>query len=134
MGTLCCNVVSLLLLASTAAIAQSNARVLVSKMVDHELESQKHDGDVHFRLKLDSQFAGLLNDGTRAHQGGNLVVEPICDHVVTQPDAVAACEDFHPTIPRFKSGTRVVIVGSYVHDKEHGWMEIHPVVRMTEIQ
>ena len=94
----------------------------------------EHDGDVHIRLKLDSQFEGLLNDGNRAHQGGNLVVEPICDHVVTQPDAVAACEDFHPTIPRFKSGTRVVIVGSYVHDKEHGWMEIHPVVRMTEIQ
>ncbi len=29
---------------------------------------------------------------------------------------------------------RFMVVGSYVHDKEHGWMEIHPIVRMTEIQ
>ena len=94
----------------------------------------EHDGDVHIRLKLDSQFENLLNDGKRVHQGGNLVVEPICDHEVTQADAVAACENFHPMIPRFKSGTRVMVVGSYVHDKEHGWMEIHPIVRMTEIR
>jgi hypothetical protein len=32
----------------------------------------EHDGDVHIRLKLDSQFENLLNDSNRAHQGGNL--------------------------------------------------------------
>ena len=52
MGTLCCDIVSLLLLASTAAIAQSNARALISKMVDHELESQKHP---RYWMYLDSK-------------------------------------------------------------------------------
>ncbi len=92
------------------------------------------DGDLHIRLKLDSQFTSLLNDGNRTHQGGNLVVEPICDHNVIQPDAIASCATFHSRIPHFRAGTYVVVVGSYVLDHEHGWMEIHPVVRITETQ
>jgi hypothetical protein len=91
------------------------------------------DGDLHIRLKLDSGFEDLLNDGNRQNQGGNLVVEPICDHTVTQEDAKAACSDFQSRIPHFKNGTHVTVVGSYVLDHEHGWMEIHPVVRITEI-
>jgi len=47
------------------------------------------DGDLHIRLSLDSQFEGMLNDGKKTNQGGNLVVEPICDHTVTQSDAVS---------------------------------------------
>jgi hypothetical protein len=37
-----CDMVSFLLLASTASLAQVDARALVSKMVDNELEAQKH--------------------------------------------------------------------------------------------
>ena len=92
------------------------------------------DGDLHIRLKLDSQFEGMLNEGNNNHQGGNLVVEPICDHTVSQSDAVAACETFHSAIPRYPVGTRVAVIGSYVLDHEHGWMEIHPVVRITPVQ
>jgi len=92
------------------------------------------DGDLHIRLKLDSQFEGMLNDGNKTNQGGNLVVEPICDHAVTQTDAVASCETFHSGIPRYPVGTRVVVTGSEVLDHQHGWMEIHPVVRITQTQ
>ena len=89
------------------------------------------DGDLHIRLKLDSQFASLLNSGNKSNQGGDLVVEPICDHTVTQPDAVGACSTFHSTIPHYPAGTRVLVTGSHVLDHEHGWMEIHPVTRIT---
>ena len=104
----------------------------VTDVIDHR--RSEHDGDLHIQLKLDSEFENLLNDGNRQHQGGNLVVEPICDHTVTQKDAKAACADFQSRIPHFPNGTRVTVVGSYVLDHEHGWMEIHPVVRITEIQ
>jgi hypothetical protein len=43
---------SFLLLASTLAIAQSNPRALVSKMVENELESQKHP---RYWMYLDSK-------------------------------------------------------------------------------
>lgn len=90
------------------------------------------DGDLHIRVKLDSQFESMLNDGNKSNQHGDLVVEPICDHNVTQADAVAACASFHSTIPHYPAGTRVVVTGSYVLDHEHGWMEIHPVTRITQ--
>jgi len=92
------------------------------------------DGDLHVRVKLDSQFTQLLNDANRSAQGGNLVVEPICDHDPTQTDAIASCTTFHSTIPHYPAGTHVVVVGSYVLDNEHGWMEIHPVIRITAMQ
>ena len=43
---------SFLLLASTLAIAQSNPQALVSKMVENELESQKHP---RYWMYLDSK-------------------------------------------------------------------------------
>jgi hypothetical protein len=92
------------------------------------------DGDLHIRLKLDGQFESMLNDGNKSNQGRDLVVEPICDHTVTQTDAIEACKTFQSTIPHYRAGTRVVVTGSYVRDHEHGWMEIHPVTRITQTQ
>jgi hypothetical protein len=85
------------------------------------------DGDLHIRLKLDPEFTNLLNDGNVARQFGNLVVEPVCQGTVTQPDAVAACQNFHQDISVPSVGTHVTVTGSYVLDSQHGWMEIHPV-------
>ena len=92
------------------------------------------DGDLHLRLKLDSQFVSMLNDGNTSNQSRDLVVEPICDHTGTQTDAIGACKTFQSTIPHYRAGTRVMVTGSYVRDHEHGWMEIHPVTRITQTQ
>ena len=86
------------------------------------------DGDTHGWLKVDPEFASLLNAGNRSNEGGNLVFEVICQFRVTQKDAVAACKDFKSAVKIPPPGTRVRITGIYVQDQEHAkWMEIHPV-------
>ena len=65
LSTLYCDVVSFLLLASTAAIAQGDARVLVSKMVDNELDSQKHP---RYWMYLDNQRKAAKNEMDRIIQ------------------------------------------------------------------
>jgi len=93
------------------------------------------DGDDHIQLKLDPEFAALLNDRNTQAQAGCLVVEPVCQGPVTQADAQAACRDFHSPVEVFAKGKHVRILGSYVLDSEanHGWMEIHPVTAITEV-
>lgn len=85
------------------------------------------DGDLHVQLRLDSQFAGLLNAINKSKQGGNLVIEPVCSGVVTQADAVQVCHGFRQSFPALKVGAHVKVTGTYVVDSEHGWREIHPV-------
>ena len=94
------------------------------------------DGDDHIQLMLDPEFAGLLNDKNTSVQAGSLVIEPICQGPVTQPDAVTACRDFHSAVDVPAKGTRVRVVGSYVLDTEpdHGWTEIHPVTSIAPAQ
>jgi hypothetical protein len=86
------------------------------------------DGDFHIRLRVDPQFASMINSANVSDQFGDLVLEPICQNPVTQPDAVAACANFHQSMNIPGVGTHVTVTGSYVHDLEHGgWAEIHPV-------
>ncbi len=85
------------------------------------------DGDYHIQLKLDAEFAGLVNAKNVEGQNGNLVLEPVCQNPVTQTDAVDACNGFEGQVVVPKAGTHVQVTGSYVLDKQHGWMEIHPV-------
>jgi hypothetical protein len=86
------------------------------------------DGDFHIRLRVDPQFASMINSASVNGQFGDLVLEPICVNPVTQPDAIAACANFHQNIDIPPIGTHVTVTGSYVHDLEHGgWSEIHPV-------
>jgi len=95
------------------------------------------DGDDHIQLKLDPEFQKLLNDRNKTAQAGSLVIEPVCQGPDTQPDAEAACRDFHSPVdvPTAK-GAKVKVMGSFVFDGEpdHGWMEIHPVTQITVIQ
>ena len=99
-----------------------------------EAKISEKDGDYHIRLKLDSQYAGLINSVNIEKQHGDLVVEPICQHKVTQTDAISACEGFSKQIDIPPVGTHVRVTGSYVLDHEHGgWAEIHPVTSMERL-
>jgi hypothetical protein len=89
------------------------------------------DGDDHIRLQLDPQFAGLLNAKNISIQHGDLVIEPICLHVVTQSDAIDACIGSKDTFIVPAKGTHVTVTGPYVFDVQHGWNEIHPVETLT---
>jgi hypothetical protein len=106
------------------------------KIVTGIIESKRveADGDYHIRLKLDPQYANLINQANVNGQLGDLVVEPICINRVTQLDAISACQNFRQNIDIPAVGTHVQITGSYVLDKEHGsWAEIHPVTSITKI-
>ena len=94
------------------------------------------DGDDHIQLTLDAMFSGLLNDKNKTQQAQSLVLEPICQNPVTQPDAVAVCRDFHSGVVVPTTGAHVRVVGVYVLDVEpdHGWTEIHPVTAMTVVK
>lgn len=99
----------------------------------HEPDGVRHekDGDTHGWLRVDSQFANLINAGNTADEQGNLVFEIVCHFPVTQPDAQPACQGWadHQTIPPV--GTRVAITGTLVREKNHGkWIEIHPVSKI----
>ncbi len=109
--------------------------VSVTGVIKHK--KSEADGDEHIQLLLDPGDDALLNDRNLSKQHGALVVEPVCQRAVTQPDAVEACRDFHSDvdIPMQKKA-RVTVLGAYVLDKEanHGWMEIHPVTSITLAQ
>jgi hypothetical protein len=92
------------------------------------------DGDSHIRLKLDPQFTKLINLANIKDQFGDLVLEPICQHTVIQPNAFFACNNFHQNINIPLTGTHVKVTGSYVLDSWHGkWAEIHPVTSITTL-
>lgn len=86
------------------------------------------DGDYHVRLTLDPQFASMLRPANRTDEHGDLVLEPICQHKVTQADAVAPCGGGVAQVPIPPIGTHVSATGSYVLDEAHGgWAELHPL-------
>jgi hypothetical protein len=89
------------------------------------------DGDVHLLLKLPASRSALLNDGNLSDTHGDLVVEIICVDTTTQADAESACAHHVNQIAVPSAGERIRISGTYVLDAVHGWMEIHPVSRLT---
>ncbi|MGH9712905.1 MAG: hypothetical protein ACRD5M_06355 [Candidatus Acidiferrales bacterium] len=91
------------------------------------------DGDIHIQIRMDPPYQNLVAPGN-SRQDGNLVVEPICMHTVTQEDAKAACAGFSYPVTIFPKGTHVAIRGSLVFDRQHGWSEIHPLEKMVRIQ
>ena len=90
------------------------------------------DGDYHIGLKLDSQYANLVNDCNstclNGAEHGDLVVEPVCMNPPTQADAVSSCTNYSNPIVIPSVGTHVEMRGALVLDTTHGWMEIHPLV------
>ncbi|MFN2466311.1 MAG: hypothetical protein ABR598_08630 [Candidatus Dormibacteria bacterium] len=89
------------------------------------------DGDYHVLLRLDVQFASMLRPANNALQHGELVLEPICQHRVTQADAIGPCGGGLPLVSLQPVGTHVWATGSYVLDNDHeGWAELHPLFEM----
>ncbi len=84
------------------------------------------DGDYHINVHLDPPFQNLLNEKNRTDEHGDLVVEVVCTNPISQQDAVSACTNAKNTVTVPPLGSHVYIVGAYVLDKHHGWMEIHP--------
>ena len=91
------------------------------------------DGDYHCWLKLDPGQEQYINAKNKKNEGGNLVYEPICQHTVTQPDAISACKGFHQQITIPPIGSHVSITGMAILDTQHGHKEIHPPSRIDVI-
>jgi hypothetical protein len=89
----------------------------------------ERDGDLHIQLTLDPQFNSMLNAINRSKQHNALVIEPMCDHPPTQPDAISSCRGFTQKFPALTEGAHVKVTGAYIedHDPNHGWREIHPI-------
>ena len=90
------------------------------------------DGDRH--IALDPDRKSVLNLMNATHGGGNLVVEVICDHAPSKPDAVVPCAGFTSRIEVPRVGDRIRATGSYVTDRDNGWREIHPVSRIETLR
>jgi hypothetical protein len=101
------------------------------------------DGDYQFDLKLDAGEHGLVNLRNVQEQHGDLVAEivpadgpgcvvgerprPITWSVIVwlRGYHYGRCTGAHVAPPSL--GEHVTVIGAYVRDKYHGWMEIHPV-------
>jgi hypothetical protein len=89
---------------------------------------QEPDGDLHILL---ATRPALVNSANVTYQHGDLVLEEICQGPVTQADAIDACQGVPHNLTVPSAGDRVRVTGSYVLDADHGWMEIHPVTKLT---
>lgn len=73
----------------------------------------EEDGDLHFDVRLDPAYKGMLMANNYSEQSGRLVVE------------------FMPRdyghLPAPSAGDDVSLTGAYVDDTYHSWAELHPV-------
>ncbi len=92
------------------------------------------DGDIHILFRLDPQFESLLNEKNVSRQHGDLVLEPICQGNVRQADAEEPCSRYNGPYFEPQIGQRYLASGTYVHDADHGWNELHPVTSMQTVQ
>ena len=92
---------------------------------------QEADGDLHILLRLDAPYRRYLTPANQGQELGDLVVEPVCVHPVSQADAIASCAaDPDPLQNLPHTGMRVWMDGRYVLDMGHGgWAELHPLYR-----
>jgi hypothetical protein len=89
------------------------------------------DGDIHYRLEVTSPGDDWVN---KKNIDGFLVFEPVCMSKIKpkkngqlNKPALAACKGFHQTFKLPNKGDKVEITGIHMLDKDHGWLEIHPV-------
>ena len=111
-----------------------NACTTVTGVVDSI--TTEDDGDVHINVKLDPAYSNLLNDKNISGEHGDLVTEIV-------PADELGCTPGQPPKPAHDTydygyctganlqtpqvGASVEVVGPYVLDTAHGWMEIHPI-------
>jgi hypothetical protein len=85
------------------------SRCRVATGIVARVRFEDFDGDVHVELRPDDPR--LVNRGND-QVGGNLVVE-----IIPQDRLLVGVPD---------PGARVSVVGAWVEDTKHGWLEIHP--------
>lgn len=100
------------------------ACVTVTGIVD--AVRKERDGDVHILLHLDPGQEKYLN-AKNAQELGDLVLEPVCVDAVTQADAISACVGYSNPLRMPSIGAHISATGPWVLDRDHGWLEIHPV-------
>ncbi|HYJ90411.1 MAG TPA: hypothetical protein VEV84_03820 [Pyrinomonadaceae bacterium] len=88
---------------------------------------QNPDGDTHMLLKLDAGSEDLLLKKNKTKKNGDLVIEVVCAHPVTDKKAADACKGYTNKIVIPNVGDHVKVTGSYVNDSHNDWAEIHPV-------
>ena len=93
--------------------------------------SRQADGDLHIQLNVEDK--SLLNEWNFSGQRGMLVLEPICQEEPTQRNAIVPCRNYAGPYFVVSKGMRVRVTGPYVLDREHRWMEIHPVTSIVEL-
>lgn len=86
------------------------------------------DGDLH--IGLDPDRKSVLNLINVMHAGRRLVVEIVCDHPPDEKAPVSSCAGYTSAIAAPHVGDRVRITGAYVTERDNGWNEIHPVMRI----
>jgi len=98
--------------------------------------STEADGDVHLDVRLDDPYVGLLNAGN-LQEGGNLIVEPVCQFPPVQAEAIQVCaSDPDPLAgPLPAVGEHVWLEGRYALDlQHHAWAELHPLYRWRPVE
>ena len=114
---------------------------------------QVNDGDQHIQLLPDNQYLTLLNQKNIELQLCPLVIDPICAHDPSklnnatlldagidladgevENQSIYACRGFVSKVYIPKVGEHVRVTGSYVLDKYHGWMEIHPATKIEVLK
>jgi hypothetical protein len=94
---------------------------------------QQHDDDMDVFLAPDKGSAKLLNDRNRRYTRNALLLEIVpADQPGCRPGRpvrFGTCTGANLRAP--KAGTHVTVTGPFVLDRGHGWMEIHPVWRIT---
>ena len=104
----------------------SNCKTVSGTVVASDVQA---DGDGHYYMKVDKQYAWMLNKANWAVHGGTLILEIV---PADQPGCVKGhkvkdgiCTGAHLAKP--KIGQHVTVTGPYVWDSYHKWNEIHPV-------
>ena len=99
----------------------------------------KRDGDIHIDLNLDKEFDWIRKDprfeNNNLQQNGNLVTEAVCAvpiediRVFIQFPCEGFSQDFDVEV-----GDHVTMVGAFVHDKTHNWLEVHPITSIEHFK
>lgn len=100
-----------------------------------ERVDKEEDGDDHIYFKPDNPPPGLTNFFNQFLAGGDIIAEPVClsDIDIREKTIEETCRGYENRVIVPKKGTRVKMYGSLVLDKAVGWIEIHPVTNIEEI-
>ncbi len=93
------------------------------------------DGDVHFNVRVDAPYQGLIVEGNKIAENGYLVVESVCQVLTVHADVLRLCASNPDPVANLPQiGDHVWLEGRYVLDVGHlAWAELHPLYRWGEL-